>query len=233
MHQPIVKHTLSVFKLLTDKMPPLVPQKCEIEAKEAYAKCSGNHKLSLPELEEQIILHGKKLWPYRQSFDEFYHVHENSLGEKFLLGVLPMSLKKHYLEFKEYGGGWKELYDHSAAGFFDTDERELLYISIMRIKEDLRRHTIQAVVTNDRPHYEKKINWFTDKLTEIENVLQNLRHMADSEKKHPSLASEIREQIKAFEQGLCLLAPAHSYNEICVAEEYFLGRRKDMDYSVV
>ena len=233
MHKPIVKHTLNIFKFLTDKIPPLVPENFEQEAKEAYARCCENYDLSLPELENHIVLFGKGLWPYRKSFEEFYDIHENHLGDKFLLGVLPMELKKHYIEFKEYGGGFKELHHNSAVDFFSSDERNILYPSVMKIKEDIRRHTMQAVVTNDRYHYEKRIAWFQDILNDIEKRLDTLRLMADNEEDHPDLSEEIREQTKAFEQGLCLLGPAHHYNEICDAEEYFLGRKKDKKYSFV
>lgn len=230
MHQPIVHHTLSVFKHLTDKMPPLVPDDCEKAARETYLQCCENHDLSLSELENHIILFGKKIWPYRKSFDEFYNIHEYNLGEQFLLGVLPVNLKKRYSEFKEYGGGFQELHHGSAADFFNVDERNILYISIIKIKEDIRRHAIQAVVTHERPHYEKRINWFKEKLEDIEKRLHNLHMMADKETDHPSLVAEIKEQIKAFEHGLCMLGPAHSYNEICDAESYFAGRKRDKTY---
>lgn len=233
MHQPIVHHTLGVFKLLTDKMPPLVPEDCEKAAKETYAKCCEDHNLSLPELENHIVSFGKQLWPYRQSFGEFCNIHQNQLGEKFLLGVLPLDLKKHYSEFKEYGGGFDALYHGSAADFFSPEERDILYSSVLRVKDDVRRHTIQAVVTHERPHYEKKIAWFKEKLADIEKRLQNLHLMAANENSHPSLVAEIKEQIKAFEHGLCLLGPSHHYNEICDAEDYFVGRKLDKNYSSV
>ena len=231
MHQPIVKHTLNIFKLLTDKVPPLVPKDCEMEAKEVYEKCCKNRNLSLPELENHMVLCGKKLWPYRKSFEEFYNSHDKHLGEKFLLGMLPMDLKKNYSEFKEYGGSFNELCQVGAENFFDVNERNILYASMLKVREDIRRHTIQAVLTNDRTHYEKRIAWFAGMLANIEKHLQDLHIMADKEKHHLGLAGEIREQIKAFEHGLCLLGTAHHYNEIFNAEEYFLGRKKDKSYS--
>lgn len=233
MHKPIIKYTLSIFKLLTDKKPPLVPADCGTEVEKAYNQCCENYGLSLLELEDYMVLYGKKLWPYRKSFDEFYNIYEKHLGEKFLLGILPIPLKKHYIEFKEYGGGFEALQHSSAADFFDLDERNILYLSVIKIKEDVRRHTVQAVVTNHRPHYEKRIAWFKRMLEKIERHLQDLRLMADKEKDHLELAHEIRAQAKAFEHGLCLLGPPHHYDEIFNAEEYFLGRKKDKNYSFV
>lgn len=233
MHEPIVKHTLNIFKFLTEKMPPLVPDNLGHGAKEVYIKCCEKHDLSLPELESHIVLFGKGLWPYRKSFEEFYNIHENHLGEKFLLGVLPRELKKQYLEFKEYGGGFNELYHGNVSDFFDVDERNILYASVLKIKEDVRRHTIQAVVTNDKPHYKKRIAWFAGKLADIERHLQTLHLMANKEQNHPGLVFEIKEQIKAFEHGLCLLGPAHHYNEILNAEEHFLGRKEERNLSFV
>ena len=92
---------------------------------------------------------------------------------------------------------------------------------------------MQAVVTNDRPHYEKRIAWYIGMLNDIEKRLQTLHLMAGKEKDHPGLVSEIREQIKAFEHGLCLLGSSHHYNEIRDAEEHFLGRKEERDFSFV
>ena len=113
------------------------------------------------------------------------------------------------------------------------NERNILYASLIKIKEDVRKHTVQAVVTSDRPHYEKRITQFSGILADIEKHLQTLHTMADNEKKHLSLSEEIREQIKAFEHGLCLLGPAHHYNEISGAEEYFLGRKQEKSFSFI
>jgi hypothetical protein len=56
--------------------------------------------------------------------------------------------------------------------------------------------------------------------------LEDLKKLADHETEHPYLADEIRSQIKAFEQGLCLLGPELSYDAVCESVGYFQGRQK-------
>jgi len=60
---------------------------------------------------------------------------------------------------------------------------------------------------------------------EIEDHLDGLRKMADEEQEHPRLAEEMREQIRGFEYGLCLLGPEQGIESISEAPEYYNGRR--------
>jgi hypothetical protein len=66
-------------------------------------------------------------------------------------------------------------------------------------------------------------------LAEIKNNLENLRKLADGEEEHPSLAQEIAAKVREFEYGLCLLGPEINYEAVCKTEEFFRGRKTELN----
>lgn len=227
MHQPSVQHTLFVFGRLLDDMPPLVPQEIQSDMQQAYEQMRHNYSLSLQELEDTIIVFGKKLWPYRKAYDEFLDIYEGKLGEQFLLGRLPLAMKKRYQEFKAVGGHFRDFHHGAPAMFFTSEERTKLCEALVETNLDIRRHAIQSVLSIDQEYYQKRVIEFQTILEDIEKRLDTLRLMADDEQEHPELAGEIREQVRSFEYGLCLLEPAHTYEAVCKSEEHFQGRKLD------
>src|SRR3989344_6703870 len=225
-----VKYTLNIFKRLIIKTPPLIPVILKEDAKHAYEQLCHNYDLTLGDLEKTIIIFGKKLWPYRKAFEEFFNIYEGKFGEMFLLGILSPDLKNRYKEFKEYGGSFRDLYSGNPAEFFTKEERLLLCDAMIKINDDIHKYATQAVMTTDKVEYEKRIVEFQVVFDDIEKRLGTLRIMADSEQEHPDLAAEIRQQVLAFEYGLCLLGPPHHYDAICKAEEYYKGRKEDKQH---
>jgi hypothetical protein len=233
MHQPSVKHTIDIFRLLTREFPPFVPKELKQDIKQAYEQVQHNFDLSLEEVEHTVIVFGKKLWPYRKAFEEFFNIYESKFGEKFLIGALTPTLKKRYKEFKEYGGVYRDLHTGNPSVFFEATERHNICKAIISVNENIRLHTVQAIMTVDRIRYEKRVVEFQLILDDIEKRLDSLRLMADDEQEHPELATEIREQVKSFEHGICLLGPPHHYDAICRSEEHFVGRKKEKMHKVL
>lgn len=231
MHNPAIRHTIEIFTLLIDELPPLVPESIKKDADQAMEQIHNNFDLTLEELEKTVIVFGKKLWPYRKAFEEFFDIYETRFGEKFLIGTLPPGLKKRYMEFKEYGGTYRDLHTGNPSVFFVADERHLLCKAVIQVNEDVRLHTIQAVLAMDKVNYEKRVVEFQLILDDIEKRLDALRLMADDEQEHPELATEIRQQVLSFEYGLCLLGPPHHYDAICRAQEHYVGRKEERVFS--
>ncbi len=227
MRNPLIKHTLDIFSHLVKQMPPLVPEDIKEDAKQAYEQMKSNFDLEVEELEKTIIVFGKKLWPYRRAFEEFFNVYENDMGEKFLIGKLEPKLKRKYKEFLEYGGTFRDLHTGNPALFFDTEERVQMCEALVDVNGEIARYTAQAVLSSDRVKYEKRIVEFQVILDDIEKRLNTLLMMADDEQEHPELAAEIRQQVLSFEYGLCLLGPPHHYDAICQTEEHFVGRKNE------
>lgn len=225
MHSLSVKHTLDIFSYFVKKMPPLVPKNIVVDAKQAYEQMKSNLDLKLEEMEKTIIVFGKKLWPYRRAFGEFFDIYENKMGEKFLLGKFEPGLKRRYKEFLEYGGTFRDLHSGNPALFFSADERVQTCKALIEVNEDITKYTAQAVLSSERIQYEKRIVEFQIILDNIEKRLGSLLMMADDEQEHPELAAEIRAQVLSFEYGLCLLGPPHHYDAICQSEEHFEGRK--------
>lgn len=226
MHKKDVKHTIDIFEKMAQNLPPLLPDAIKKEVEHGLEHLQNDASLSLDDVEEVVISLGKKVWPYWKAFDEFIDLYEGKLGEKFLLGKLPLEMKKRYKEFKEYGGGYRDLYSGHPAEFFTYEERLLLCEALVDVDGDIRRHVAQSVLSTNKEKYQDRIVEFQTILDDIEKRLDTLRLMADDEGEHPQIAEEIREQVRAFEQGLCLLAPHTRYEAVCSAEDYFDSRRE-------
>jgi len=225
MHTPVVKHTLDIFERMTDHLPPLLPKELVADIMHAREQMQNNHSLSVDDLEDTMIAFGKKIWPFRRAFDEFVDLHEGTLGEKFLLGKLSPDMKHRFKQFKEFGGSYRDLHTGAPATFFSPEERGILCQALIDVEQEIESYTRQAVTSTERRAYEDRVVEFSVILDDIEKRLDTLRLMAEDEQEHPDLAAEIRAQIRAFEQGLCLLAPRTDHAAVCRSVEHFEGRK--------
>ena len=226
MHHPQIKHTIEIFEIMYKQLPPLVPDEMKKEMEHALEHLNDDYKVGVEEVENIVIALGKKIWPYWKAFGEFYNMDQGKLGEKFLLGKLPIELKKKYNEFKEHGGTYHDLRSGSPAVFFEVEERLEITQSLIEVDIDIREHTRQSVLSIERKKYEDLIIDFQTILDDIEKRLDSLRLVAEDEEEHPELAEEIRAKVRAFEFGLCLLGPNSQTHELENAEDYFVERRE-------
>lgn len=226
MTEHSLKYTISLCQKLYEDMPPLVPKEIRGNMEKAIDQIQNNLSLTQEEVETTMIFFGKQLWPYREAFEEFYRVYEGTMGEKIFLRKLDVVLKQKYLEYIKQGGSYRNLYTGNNLTFFSSDERVALCTAMVDIENDVEQYARQAVVSTDKTRYEKRIQEFQHILNDIEARMQSLREMAQIEGEHPELKAEIEAQVRAFEQGLCLLAPKTKYHAVCNALEHFQGRKK-------
>ncbi len=220
-------HTTAIFRQLYEQMPPLVPEDVTRDMKQALEQVEENMHLTQDELEQTMISFAKKVWPYREAFFEFYSIYEGSLGEQILIRKFSYEMKKNYDLFRESGGTFRDL--HTGGGvihIFSSEERTQLCEALIEMRQELLAYTKQKVCTTDRKKYEQRISEFTRILSDIEHQLDQLRERADNEQEHPELASEIREHIRGFEHGLCLLGPRLDYEAVCRSHEFFDSRKQ-------
>ncbi|MBD3311367.1 MAG: hypothetical protein GF349_02630 [Candidatus Magasanikbacteria bacterium] len=227
MHSQDVKYTLFIFRVVYSKLPPLVPEEIRKELGHALDHLKSDYDITLSEAEETLVVFGKKIWPFWKAFEEMVNMHKGELGEKFFISKLPPKIKKKYSEFKEHGGEFKDFATGSPMSFFDDSDRQFLTSVLLEVDKDIRLHTRQEVLGIDKDRYQELIVEFGEVLDGIEKRLETLRTMADSEQEHPQLADEIRAQIKAFEHGICFLAPKINLDDINNSYEFFVERKQE------
>lgn len=220
-----MQYTISIFELLASALPPLVPDRLSSSLEQAVEAARRNPSLTLEDLEDAMIIFGKKIWPYKKAFEEWVDMFQGKLGEKFFVGRMDNALKARYRDFESYGGTWRDAASGASALFFSAQQRHALGQILVDALIDVKGHARQAIMSIDRERYEERVAEFKNILDDIENRLSALRRMADEELDYPELAVEIRSQARSFEHGLCLLGPPHSFEAICKAEEHFIGRR--------
>lgn len=226
MHHPHTKHTIDIFARINDRLPPLLPEEIKKEFGHALEHMQSDVTITSVDVEEMVIGMGKKIWPYWKAFGEFLDLYQGKFGEKFLLARLSLALKSKFKDFKEHGGTYQDLRSGHPSDFFGSSE-EILEIkqALVEVDGDVHLQAEQAVLSTERIQYEEMVVEFQNILDSIEDRLQTLRTMAEDEEEHPRLAEEIREQIKTFEFGLCLLGPNTRYDHVDHAEDYFVERK--------
>jgi len=225
MHQPRIKHTIDIFQHMSNNLPPLLPKEVKKEIDHALDHLHNDYTISLENVEDIVISLGKKVWPYWKAFQELVDMEQGKLGEKFLLGKLSPDLKKRYKEFKEYGATFHDLYFGGAVTFFNIEERGEILTQMIETNQEVRKYMIQSVLTKERKKYEGLILDFQEILDDVEKRLDSLRLVAEDEEEHPSLADEIRDQVRSFEFGLCLLGPNLRHEEVNLMEDFFFERK--------
>lgn len=225
-----MQHTLSLFRRLYHHLPPLFPRDRAEAIERALDRLENDPKIELEEIENTMITFGYELWPYNQAFKEYLAFAEERMGEHFLLPTLSPALQQKYADFKKLGGTLRELHEGKSAHFFASEERVELCEKLVELQKQLQGFARQEIAGVEQERYMKRVKEFTIVLHEIQATLDMLRHLAERETDHPTLAHEIRARIKAFEEGLCLLGPELTYEAICSSVEFFKGRKEELNH---
>lgn len=219
------KHTLSIFRLIIANLPPFFPRDISDKMKNGLEQLDNDPRVTPKMVEDMMIKFGYDLWPWNEAYREFFVSAEGRLGEHFLLSHLSAELGASFMRYRNYGLSWKDLYSGRAVQYFTPEERPELGQSLVATKNDLIRFTDQEIVSLYKEKFLARVEEFKKILEKVKSVIFNLRQMADEEQYHPVLADEIRERVKFFEMGLCLLAPSFSVEEADRALDFFTERK--------
>lgn len=217
--------TLRLFRQLYENLPPLFPE----EIAQAMGICldglEKNPVASLELIENEMIKFGYEIWPYNQAWQEFYDETFSRKGEEFLLAGLSPELRGRYRDFKIYGGSLKSLFTGSLAQFFNTDERSELCAVLVETQNLINKFVRQDIISLRQKVYFKKVADFRKMLVNMKKEIDDLYKLAHKETDHPILIQEIREKIRAFEQGLCFLGPAVEPAAVCKISDFYRERK--------
>lgn len=223
-----MQSTVELFRHLYEHLPPLLPPEIKKRMEHALEHVEGDAAVTLPEIEDTMIEFGYEVWPFMQAHREFMALYEAKMGEHFLLPKLSSNLQERYADFKTYGGTLRDLHSGRPADFFSGEERVELYETLVNLQTDLRRYVDHQVVSTDRQKYLERIEEFSVLLEDIQVKLSALNDLARAEQDHPTLAEELRQQVRAFEYGLSYLGPELDYEALKQAAEHYHGRRKEL-----
>lgn len=224
-----MQSTIEIFRHLYEHLPPLFPFDIKEKMGHALGHLDHDPEVNLEDIEKTMISFGYEVWPWSQAYKEFYSNAEARVGEHFLIPKLPPDLQEKYQEFKAYGGTLKDLHAGHSAAFFNLEERGALCAALIQMSAELRAYVERQVASTERNRYLKRVYEFGTILDDIKKTMGRLNDLADKEQDHPNLAREIRERVKSFEYGLCYLGPELDYSAVCQAEEFFAGRKHELN----
>ena len=222
-------YTIQLFRYFYSNIPPLFPKEEKEKIKDAMWQLETNQSLTPHQIEDTMITFGYLLWPWNQAYKDFLTIAENAYGDEFLLPHLSNDLQKKYLNYKDYGLSLRDLHSGRPAIFFDSEERVELYRALLKMQEDLKKYVNQQIASTEKKRFLEKVEKYGKTLEEIEEKLRGLREIAQNEQDHPMLADEIRERIRMFEYGMCLLGPELDFHAVSESVDFFMGRKMDLN----
>ena len=222
-------YTVQLFQYFYQNIPPLFPPERKEKIKEALVQMQTNQTVTPRQVEDTMILFGYEIWPWNQAYKDFLTIAENAYGDEFLLSHLSQTSRKKYLDFKDYGGTLRDLHSGRPAIYFENEERVELYRALLKMQDDLKKYVNQQIASTEKKRFLGKVEEYAKLLEEIEEKLKGLREIAQNEQDHPTLADEIREKIRMFEYGMCLLGPELNFNAVAQSVDFFAGRKIDLN----
>jgi hypothetical protein len=219
------QHTISIFQMTLDNLPPLLPPEIAAKMRVARDEMASNGGTSMEMIENTMIKFGYELWPWREAHREFLSSAEERLGEHFFLSRLPAGLNVSFTKYRDYGLDWRDVYSGRAINYFADADRPILARVLVETKNDLSKFTEQEVASVNKSKYLSRVGEFKKILEKIKNVIGRLKSSADKEEYHPTLADEMRARARHLELGLAELAPSPSLDEASLAQEFFDERK--------
>lgn len=222
------QHTIAIFRHLYEFVFGVLPAALQEEMKHALEHITNDPELTRKDIEDTMIVFGKKVWPYRKALQEMIELHEGSVGEQFFRSALSRRMQKRFAEFLEHGGTLRDIHSGAPAHFFSSDERIELNHALVDMHQHLRAYVVQHLKGIGRREFDARVKEFTTILTELETELDHIRDMADNAQEHPLVAREMREHVRGFEHGLAFLGPEYTSDEVTRAREHFQGRKQEL-----
>jgi hypothetical protein len=223
-----MQSTLSIYKHLLDRMPLFFPAERLASARAEIIKLEGDKGAGVTEVENAMINFGYEAWPWNQAYKEFLENAEQQVGEHFLLPHLSDEMREKYEEYRHYGMNLHDLHSGRPAEYFTSDERAILCVALVETQKQLRAYVDRDICGLSKKKYLARVKEFGKVLEQIKNKLDELKKLADKEEEHAVLAGEIRQRVRLFEHGLCLLGPDLDYDAVCCSIDFFHGRRIDL-----
>lgn len=224
-----MQHTISIFKHFAKNISPVIPVETAEKVKMVLTDLENNRYQNLAEAEFLIINLGYELWPWNKSFQEYFKVYEDKVGEEFLLSKLSAELKEKFYNYKIYGLGWREIYLGKFSSYFTPDERLEMIPAFLTMKKDLRHYLAQEILGLEKEKYLLRVKHHQSWLDRIKNHFRSLRDLAKRNEDSEHLSKGIEARVKSFEYGLCFLGPELKYDEVVKAVDYFYGREKELN----
>lgn len=226
MYNNDLQHTLNIFQKMHDMLPPLVPAKVAENLAIALQETQENKDISLEELEDVMIEHGKRMWPYMRAFDDIYKTYESHLGNKLLLQRVSHGMKKKVDVLTQMGGSFHDMLSGSTHDMFDDDERVELTAHLIDLKQDIRKHATQAILSHDKDRYEEKVEHYGKMVEEINELLEDMRQFAHEEA-HERVVEDIHSHARAIDLQFAHLAPRVDIVEVRRLPEYYRGKHAE------
>ena len=228
VHSNSTQHTIAIFRHLHDFVSLVLPTDMQAEMQHALEHVESDPMLTRDDIEETMIVFGKRVWPYRKALQEYIELYEGTMGEQLLRAALPRAMKKRFDEFLMSGGTLRDLHSGVPAQFFSVEERTMLNHAFVDMHQSLRNHVLQKIKSIDKKLFEEKVQEFQEVFDHLEKELDTIRTMADDNQEHPLIAREMREHVRGFEHGLAMLGPEYEREWVGKASEHFDGRRREL-----
>ena len=205
------EYLLQEFKISIDKLVPLTPPAVVEEAKKLYDELSTNQAATEKQIQQALILIGRKEYPYRKAYIELCAGDEEQRLQAEILNKLEGTIAEKVKTMVDSG---VHVQDYVNSKLFERDlestERYQVEQAILAAHDVLNKQCDERAKERQQ-NFEELVQRWTAEEERLQQMIEQLRGMAERD---ITYADEIRGKAEQFEEGWSIVERDPSEDEI-------------------
>jgi len=215
--------TLNLFLEMIEKAPVTFPaeRKEEMEKKrEVFLK---DKKIACAKVEEAVVFFGRKIWPYREAWQEIYEKYGRPKEAEYFEKNLPKELHEKYFACKVKGGGHC-LREYRMCGLmekcFSPDEKFFLDQTVISTLSKTKEEVDKLVLGEKKEEYQSLFEKWSALQKTMAEKIEELKKMARANLKW---RAEILDKIKTIEHGWSMIEQDITLKDVEQVIDFYAG----------
>ncbi len=223
-------YTLELLTLAIMRLPPTFSDARREEFKKRLTGFVSDQAVQYDDIRRTIVEIGKESWPYRKAYEEMYVRYGRASEESFLLENLDKGIREKYARFINEGGKINHIGSARTAAdlqqpspferYFSPEEKFAIEQALLVARDSARAEIDQLVTDKKKDEYAKLVKAYADKQRQMEEKIDELRHLSGVSKKWEA---EISDRIRTLEEGWSVVEQGVDLPELERETEYWKG----------
>jgi len=215
-----LSNELFLLKTTIDRTPFTYPEKEKEGFIRRYQALEADPEARRQDIDKLIVEIGKATWPYRKAYEEMVKNYGQQKLEEFFKLHLGDELRQKYEQFVAKGLGLKDYRRTKEFEEFFTPEENLQIEEALFSARDEQVLHMRGIIESKSDEYEENLKAFQKKQVELENMIANLRQIANQSDKW---SDQILDKIKVFEEGWSVVERDFDEDNLRHEIEYWQG----------
>lgn len=181
-----------------------------------------NKNITLPEIEQTIVVYGKEIWAYRESYQKLYETYGRKPEEEKVASFLSSALKEKYQKFLADRGNIEKLTPGAPnlETYFTPEEQAALVEAELKAHDEVHRNLEKLILGEKQEEYYQLLEKYKNEERQIEEKLKELLAIGEHS---PKWKDEVTDKVKTFEDGFGYLERPVALADVQGEIDYYLG----------